>query len=49
MDCIGEDGHEDTNVLQTCIALRTMLVKDGIAYLQAGGGELKRERKCVVD
>jgi anthranilate synthase component 1 len=24
--------------LQTCIALRTMLVKDGIAYLQAGVG-----------
>ena len=22
--------------MQTCIALRTMLVKDGIAYLQAG-------------
>ncbi|KAF9698661.1 hypothetical protein EKO04_003443 [Ascochyta lentis] len=24
--------------MDTCIALRTMLVKDGIAYLQAGGG-----------
>jgi len=24
--------------LDTCIAIRTMLVKDGIAYLQAGGG-----------
>jgi anthranilate/para-aminobenzoate synthase component I len=26
------------DVAQTCIALRTMLVKDGVAYLQAGGG-----------
>ncbi|KAF2197313.1 anthranilate synthase-like protein component I [Delitschia confertaspora ATCC 74209] len=25
-------------LFQTCIALRTMLVKDGVAYLQAGGG-----------
>lgn len=24
--------------LDTCIAIRTMLVKDGVAYLQAGGG-----------
>ncbi|KAF1344362.1 ADC synthase [Lizonia empirigonia] len=24
--------------MDTCIALRSMLVKDGIAYLQAGGG-----------
>ncbi|KAI0025112.1 anthranilate synthase component I [Xylariomycetidae sp. FL0641] len=24
--------------MDTCIALRTMLVKDGVAYLQAGGG-----------
>ena len=24
--------------MDTCIALRTMLVKDGFAYLQAGGG-----------
>jgi anthranilate/para-aminobenzoate synthase component I len=23
---------------QTCIALRTMLIRDGVAYLQAGGG-----------
>jgi anthranilate synthase component I len=27
-----------TNNWKTCIALRTMLVKDGVAYLQAGGG-----------
>jgi len=26
---------------QTCIALRTMLVKDGIAYLQAGVREVE--------
>lgn len=25
---------------QTCIALRTMVVKDGVAYLQAGVGSL---------
>lgn len=24
--------------MDTCIALRTMVVKDGVAYLQAGGG-----------
>jgi anthranilate synthase component 1 len=24
--------------MDTCIAIRTMLVKDGVAYLQAGGG-----------
>jgi anthranilate synthase component 1 len=30
-NCIADDP-------QTCIALRTMVVKDGIAYLQAGGG-----------
>lgn len=24
--------------MDTCIALRTMLVKGGVAYLQAGGG-----------
>lgn len=28
----------DSNAMNTCIALRTMLVKDGKAYLQAGGG-----------
>jgi anthranilate synthase component I len=34
------DGHrvEDEGAMDTCIALRTMVVKDGIAYLQAGGG-----------
>ncbi|CDK25503.1 unnamed protein product [Kuraishia capsulata CBS 1993] len=30
----GYDGH----TMDTCIALRTMVVKDGVAYLQAGGG-----------
>jgi anthranilate synthase component 1 len=24
--------------LDTCIAIRTLLLRDGIAYLQAGGG-----------
>lgn len=32
---------------QTCIALRTMLVKDGIAYLQAGVSGWKR--RCAGD
>ena len=30
--------EETEGAMDTCIALRTMLVKDGIAYLQAGGG-----------
>ena len=30
--------EEQEGAMDTCIALRTMLVKDGIAYLQAGGG-----------
>lgn len=29
---------EDEGAMDTCIALRTMVVKDGVAYLQAGGG-----------
>ncbi|KAI5465341.1 ADC synthase [Mariannaea sp. PMI_226] len=28
----------DEGPMDTCIAIRTMLVKDGIAYMQAGGG-----------
>lgn len=28
----------DQGAMDTCIALRTMVVKDGVAYLQAGGG-----------
>lgn len=31
-------GTETEGEMDTCIALRTMLVKDGVAYLQAGGG-----------
>lgn len=31
-------GNEGEGAMDTCIALRTMLVKDGVAYLQAGGG-----------
>ena len=38
----GEDGKmmavEEEGAMDTCIALRTMLIKDGVAYLQAGGG-----------
>ena len=35
---IDQDGNETEGAMDTCIALRTMLVKDGVAYLQAGGG-----------
>ncbi|TGJ79213.1 hypothetical protein E0Z10_g9552 [Xylaria hypoxylon] len=31
-------GNEKEGAMDTCIALRTMMVKDGVAYLQAGGG-----------
>ncbi|KAK5736893.1 Vacuolar ATP synthase subunit B, partial [Elasticomyces elasticus] len=31
-------GTETEGAMDTCIALRTMLVKSGVAYLQAGGG-----------
>lgn len=34
----GEEYTEAEGAMDTCIALRTMLLKDGIAYLQAGGG-----------
>ncbi|KAA8649783.1 hypothetical protein EYZ11_012406 [Aspergillus tanneri] len=34
----GDGGAEIPGAMDTCIALRTMLVKDGVAYLQAGGG-----------
>ena len=29
---------EEEGAMDTCIALRTMVIKDGVAYLQAGGG-----------
>ncbi|KAK9778697.1 putative Anthranilate synthase component I [Seiridium cardinale] len=32
------EGEEIEGAMDTCIALRTMLYKDSIAYLQAGGG-----------
>lgn len=35
---VDSKGNESEGAMDTCIALRTMLVKDGIAYLQAGGG-----------
>ncbi|KKY34603.1 putative anthranilate synthase component i [Diaporthe ampelina] len=31
-------GEEKEGAMDTCIALRTMMTKDGVAYLQAGGG-----------
>ena len=34
----GEQYVEAEGAMDTCIALRTMLLKDGVAYLQAGGG-----------
>lgn len=34
---VGHFGY-DSKSMNTCIALRTMVVKDGVAYLQAGGG-----------
>ena len=34
----GDEYIEAEGAMDTCIALRTMLLKDGIAYLQAGGG-----------
>ena len=35
---VHQDGSEIEGAMDTCIALRTMLVKDDVAYLQAGGG-----------
>ena len=37
-DAEGDGIQEEEGAMDTCIALRTMLVKDGVAYLQAGGG-----------
>jgi anthranilate synthase component 1 len=35
----GSVGHFDySGGMDTCIAIRTMMFKDGVAYLQAGGG-----------
>lgn len=34
----GDEYVEAEGAMDTCIALRTMLLKDGTAYLQAGGG-----------
>lgn len=39
VDVTAADGIEEVEgAMDTCIALRTMVVKDGVAYLQAGGG-----------
>lgn len=36
---VSTDGQKlAEGAMDTCIALRTMLIKDGVAYLQAGGG-----------
>lgn len=35
---VDEKGNEGEGAMDTCIALRTMLVKDEVAFLQAGGG-----------
>lgn len=37
-DHVDAEGGVGEGAMDTCIALRTMLVKDGTAYLQAGGG-----------
>lgn len=33
-----DSGEESEGAMDTCIALRTMMTKGGVAYLQAGGG-----------
>jgi anthranilate synthase component 1 len=33
---LDSEGNEVEGEMDTCIALRTMVVKDGVAYLQAG-------------
>ena len=33
---VDAEGNESEGAMDTCIALRTMMVKDGVAYLQAG-------------
>ncbi|EGX88811.1 anthranilate synthase component I, putative [Cordyceps militaris CM01] len=35
---VDADGNPVEGAMDTCIALRTMLYKEGVAYLQAGGG-----------
>ena len=35
---VDAEGNEGEGAMDTCIALRTMLIKDGTAYLQAGAG-----------
>ncbi|TAQ84765.1 hypothetical protein B7494_g6923 [Chlorociboria aeruginascens] len=35
---VDAEGREVEGEMDTCIALRTMMIKDGVAYLQAGGG-----------
>ncbi|TQS32515.1 hypothetical protein Golomagni_07163, partial [Golovinomyces magnicellulatus] len=35
---VDQNGDHVDGAMDTCIALRTMMYKDGVAYLQAGGG-----------
>jgi anthranilate synthase component 1 len=41
---VDSDGVETEGAMDTCIALRTMMVKDGVAYLQAGRQHLPFHR-----
>jgi anthranilate synthase component I len=51
----GAVGYVDfSGNLDTCIALRTLMIKDGVAYIQAGGGivadsDPKREREESIN
>jgi len=51
----GAVGYVDfSGNLDTCIALRTLVIKDGVAYIQAGGGVVadslpKREREESIN
>jgi anthranilate synthase component 1 len=51
----GAVGYVDfSGNLDTCIALRTLVIKDGVAYVQAGGGivadsQPEREREESIN
>lgn len=45
---LDEEGNETEGAMDTCIALRTMMVKDGTAYLQAGKISLESQRRNVL-
>jgi anthranilate synthase component 1 len=47
---VNEKGEEVEGAMDTCIALRTMMVKNGVAYLQAGKSFLPRiQHTCHRD